>query len=180
LHSFSVIVSRPLNSALAFNHTIDEQNKKGGVMAEKYVGINALTGRVERFFISFIAPTYVVTVSGNTPCGHMLLNIGGHGGTYTHVLGGDRFPWINGYPYFMNQKGYERYLRENKRMELKRVQVNVPNPAKAKRKLNKLKYQQWFWKGLTDNCVSYVETILQAGGAGFDLQPNCPKYGKRR
>lgn len=102
----------------------------------------------------------------------MILNIGGHGGTYTHIAE------ASGYPYFMNQKGYERYLRENNKIELKRVRVNIPKPRQAKLKLEKLKYQRWTWMVLPNNCAHYVEEILQAGGCNFNLHYNCPAVGK--
>lgn len=143
-------------------------------MSEKYLGECSGNGRPEGFFISFLSPTYVITVNGSSlnPCGHMLLNVGGHGGTYTHIAE------VNGYPYFMNQKGYERYLAENGKIELKRERVIVPKPQKAKKKLQKLKYERWTWMILPNNCAHYVEEILQAGGSDFNLKTNCPKYGK--
>lgn len=78
----------------------------------------------------------------------------------------------------MNQKGYERYLYENNKIELKRVRVKIPNPQKAKRKLKQLTYQRWTWMVLPNNCVHYVEEILQAGGCDFNLKSYCPKIGK--
>jgi hypothetical protein len=102
----------------------------------------------------------------------MILNIGGYVGTYTHIAE------VNGYPYYMNQKGYERYLHENGKTELKRERVNVPYPEKAKRKLEQLKYERWTWMVLPNNCVRYVEEILHAGGCNFNLKSNCPAYGK--
>ncbi|MGD9213815.1 MAG: hypothetical protein PVJ84_03330 [Desulfobacteraceae bacterium] len=143
-------------------------------MSEGYVGECALNGHPEGFFISFLSPTFVITVNGNSlnPCGHMLLNIGGYGRIYTHIAD------VRGYPYFMNQKGYERYQLENNKIELSRVRVNIPNPQKAKLKLNQLKYQRWTWMVLPNNCVHYVEEILQAGGCDFNLKSNCPKIGR--
>lgn len=64
-------------------------------MSGKYAGECALNGRPEGFFISFLSPTYVVTVNGSSlnPCGHMLLNIGVYGKVYTHIAD------VRGYPY---------------------------------------------------------------------------------
>lgn len=143
-------------------------------MSEKYLGECAFKDRVESFFISFLSPTFVITVSGSSfnPCGHLILNLGGYGGTYTHIAE------VNGYPHFMNQNGYDRYLRENGKIELKRVRVNVPYPMKAKIKLEQLKYERWVWMVLPNNCAHYVEEILQAGGCNFELKSNCPTHGK--
>lgn len=121
-------------------------------------------------FINFIGPTYVVAVSGAkwNPCGHMLLNTGGIGGWYFHIC--ER----KGYPHHMDQAGYERYLLENRKIEIYRRYVPISNPTAAKRKLTELLNQKWRWFVLPNNCVHFVEEVVQAGGANFGLYSNCP------
>ena len=115
--------------------------------------------------------TYVVVVSGSSwnPCGHTILNVGGVNGHYLHIAG-------DGYarPYYMDAKGYQRYLSENKKKELSRQYVKVPKPLKAQQRLDELAAKPWLWMVLPNNCASFVEKILQAGGAEGGLYSNCP------
>jgi hypothetical protein len=114
--------------------------------------------------------TYVVVVSGAlwNPCGHMLLNTGGYGGWYFHVA--ER----KGNPRFMRENGYRRYLQEHERHELRRTRVHVPNPQGAQRKLDELLAKQWSWFLLPNNCASFVEDVVRAGGSSAGLYFNCP------
>jgi len=114
--------------------------------------------------------TYAVTVSGAAwnPCGHLLLNTGGRGGYYFHVAE------VRGRPKYMRQSGYERYLKENEKKELSRVSVKVPDPAAANRKLEELLLKKWTWFVLPNNCASFVEDVVQAGGSKAGLYSNCP------
>jgi hypothetical protein len=114
---------------------------------------------------------YAVTVSGAewNPCGHMLLNTGGIGGWYFHVAE------VRGRPRFMHQNGYLHYLRDNKKKELSRRHVVVPKPELAYAKLEELLRKQWTWFVLPNNCASFLEDVLQAGGANVGLYTNCPR-----
>lgn len=109
-----------------------------------------------------------IVVSGVTTCGHMLINTGGLHGWYFHVA---RF---RSYPRFMGYLGFLRYLKENKKRVLVRRSVSVTDPSAAALKLEELTAAKWTWGILPHNCVSFVEEILQAGGADFGLISNCP------
>src|SRR5437870_376003 len=85
------------------------------------------------------ANTYAVVVSGSGPnfCGHLILNVGGIDGLYMHVAG------IRTYPRQMDQAGYERYLKENGKRELRRFRVIIAYPNKAMLKLEELLAAKW-------------------------------------
>ena len=119
---------------------------------------------------------YAVVVSGAmlNPCGHLLLNTGGVGGWYFHVAD------LRGRPKFMDEKGYNLYLKENKKKELSRTFVRIPDPAASNRKLEQLLQEQWTWFILPNNCASFVEDVLQAGGTDAGLYSNCPSREKFR
>lgn len=111
--------------------------------------------------------TWLVVVSGDGPniCGHALLGAGGY---YFHIAG----PFNR--PYFMAQDGYRRYLDEGRKAELFRRRIILLDPAGAQRKLEELSVSKWLWLGIPNNCVSYVEEVLKAGGANDALISNCP------
>lgn len=113
---------------------------------------------------------FAVVVSGArwNPCGHMLLNTGGRGGWYFHVAE------VRGRPRFMNERGYRRYLEENGKRELSRVAVAIKDPGACNAKLEELLAKQWTWFLLPNNCVHFVEEVLQAGGTSAGLYSNCP------
>jgi hypothetical protein len=114
--------------------------------------------------------TYAVVVSGDklNPCGHLVLNLGGSVGNYFHVAG------IITKPRMMTQAGYERYMRENKKSELKRFKINILQSDKAMLKLEELLSRSWNWGVLPHNCASFVEEIVRAGGSAAGLYSNCP------
>ena len=114
--------------------------------------------------------TYAVVVSGSGPnfCGHLILNLGGRGGNYFHVAG------IVTQPRMMNQSGYDRYLRENRKSELQRFRVSITNRNAAMLKLEELLSARWAWGVLPHNCASFVEEIVFAGGSSAGLYSNCP------
>jgi hypothetical protein len=113
--------------------------------------------------------TYAVIVTGAAwnPCGHMLLNAGGRGGWYFHIA--ER----KGNPRFMREMGYLRYLREHKKQELRRTYIVVPHPEKAQARLEALLAKQWSWFAIPNNCVTFVEDVVQAGGSKAGLYSNC-------
>lgn len=73
----------------------------------------------------------VATGAKWNPCGHAILNAGGNGGHYFHIAG-------DGYvrPYYMTQNGYERYLSENKKREVRRRHVPLRRPDRAQTRLD--------------------------------------------
>lgn len=111
---------------------------------------------------------FVVVVSGASwnPCGHTLLNTGG--GWYFHAA--ER----KGNPRFMRERDYQRYLKEHQKRELRRIFVPVPDPEGAHFKLQELLAKQWSWFMLPNNCASFVEDVVQAGGSNAGLYFNCP------
>ena len=128
--------------------------------------------------------TQAVVVSGATwnPCGHMLLCAGSSSDTawYTHVAGiagddgGVHVAGVYGYPAFMREAGYQRYLRENGKKELRRMDAAIKDPAAAYRTLMQLMSNKWFWKVLPDNCAAFVREIVAAGGGDLTVMLNCP------
>jgi hypothetical protein len=69
---------------------------------------------------------------------------------------------------------YRRYLREHQKRELRRTFVSVPNPERAHQKLEELLAKKWSWFVLPNNCASFVEDVVQAGGSKAGLYMNCP------
>lgn len=113
---------------------------------------------------------HAIVVSGDGPnvCGHMLLNTGGRGGMYFHVSE------VYDYPKYMVEEGYQCYLRENEKEELGRFWVKLTDPEASRAKLEELLTEKWLWAVLPNNCVAFVETVFQAGGADFSSSTNCP------
>ena len=114
--------------------------------------------------------TNAVVVSGSGPnfCGHLILNLGGIGGRYLHVAG------LRTQPRIMTQAGYERYLRETGKTELRRFRVAISEPDAAMRKIDELLSTSWTWGVLPHNCASFVEDVVQAGGSSAGIYSNCP------
>jgi hypothetical protein len=111
--------------------------------------------------------TYVVVVSGDGPnfCGHMILHAGAF---YFHVAG-----W-NDPPRYMMANGFNRYLKETGKREIRRTFVKVPNPRGSHEKLEELLATKWRWLVLPHNCASFCEDVLAAGGSKAGLYSNCP------
>lgn len=128
--------------------------------------------------------TQAVVVSGASlnPCGHMLLCAGSNSqdAWYLHVAGiagttrGIHIPGVYGYPAFMREAGYRRYLMENKKHEIRRLDAQITNPSRAYARLLQLMANKWFWKVLPDNCASFVKEVVAAGGGNLTVLLNCP------
>lgn len=103
------------------------------------------------------ADASLVVVSGDGPnvCGHALLRAGVF---YFHIAGP-----LNR-PYFMTEQNYHQYSLEGRKRELFRRKIVLPNPAGVQLKLEGLSINRWLWLDIPNNCVSYVEEILEAGG----------------
>ena len=101
-----------------------------------------------------------VIVSGDGPniWGHMLLNTGGATGMYFQVAG------VLTRPRYMDEAGYQRYLEETGKTELRRIPVFIRNPAASQLKLEELLNQKWRWGAVVHNCETFVEDIILAGG----------------
>jgi len=112
--------------------------------------------------------TCAVIVSGDGPnfCGHALLHVGDS--WYFHIAGGYKVPK------FMHESGYMRYLKENNKREIRRWIVKLPNPDGAHSKLHELINKRWLWGILINNCATFVEEVLRAGGSNAGVYLNCP------
>ena len=115
---------------------------------------------------------FAVAVSGSGPnvCGHLLFFTPASGGYYFHVAGE-----LRGYPRYMDEAGYKRYLRENNKTELKRVRVDLPNPDGATLFIEDTLAEKWTWLVLPHNCVTFVEGVISAGGGNWSSGSNCPR-----
>jgi hypothetical protein len=58
--------------------------------------------------------------------------------------------------------------------EIRRWRIQIPDPAGAHRKLEELLAKQWRWLVLPNNCTSFVEEVVQAGGSKAGMYFNCP------
>lgn len=112
------------------------------------------------------AACVIVTGDRLNPCGHALLWADGH---YFHIAE------FHGRPKHMDEQGFQRYLSENGKSELGRHRRQLQWPNEAYVKLNELLIKPWLWMMLPNNCIVFVEEVLQAGGAtNFGLYSNCP------
>lgn len=114
--------------------------------------------------------TSAVTVSGDTwnPCGHMLLNVGADAGFYFHVAG------LRSQPKYMTSSGFQRYLAETGKTVLRRMVIHIDNPKGAQARLDERLSKPWLWAVVPNNCVAFVEDVVNAGGAKNSLYFNCP------
>jgi hypothetical protein len=67
-----------------------------------------------------------------------------------------------------------RYLKENKKTEIRRLYLDLPKPSEAKEYLCKLMAKEWTWMILPNNCVAFVEEVIKAGGGQWGSFSNCP------
>jgi hypothetical protein len=117
--------------------------------------------------------THIIVVTGDTPCGHALLNVGGREGYYIHVA-----PPVISRPRYMRETGYQRYLEEHGKRELKRQYVYLSKPEEAQKRLDFFMAAHWVWMGLPSNCASFVEEVIRAGGSQVGITWHCPAREK--
>ena len=117
--------------------------------------------------------SHVVAVSGTGPnvCGHLLFHAGAY---YFHVGTGDQLGGMRGYPKYMTKAGYQKYLKENKKKELRRVPVKISKPKAALAYIEEVMSNRWNWAVIPNNCVAFVEEVIQAGGSTWSSASNCP------
>ena len=125
--------------------------------------------------------TWAVVVSGASwnPCGHMLLCCGSssENSWYFQVAGqGIRELWgVRAHPKFMRgEAGFQRYLRENGKKEIRRLDATLRNPSGAYQRLMSYMADPWYWGVLINNCATFVREIVQAGGGNLSVILNCP------
>lgn len=87
---------------------------------------------------------------------------------YFHVAGRKDLPK------FVSESGYPRYLHENSKLEIRRWIVKVPNPEGAYQELLEVAIKKWPWYVVHNNCASFVEVVLEAGGSKAGMYLNCP------
>lgn len=126
-----------------------------------------------------LSDAYIIAVSGDGPniCGHLLLYSSKGGGYYFHVTGDPNAKGlgkVRGYPMYMNDAGYRRYLKETGKSELRRKPISLPNPDAAFLYIESLLAEKWTWGVLPHNCVAFVEAVIQAGGGNWGSYSNCP------
>ena len=85
------------------------------------------------------ASAVVVSGAGPNKWGHLLLNTGGVTGMYFQVAG------VIVRPRYMNAAGYQRYLNETGKKELKRISVFIPHPEASQLRLEQLLNERWSW-----------------------------------
>ncbi|MFD2520215.1 hypothetical protein [Emticicia soli] len=100
----------------------------------------------------------MIVVSGSTKYGHSLLYIPKNG-LYFQIAG------IHAYPTMMNELGYRRYLKENGKWELGRIIYALPQPEGAYYELMMSTSKKWVWGGVFNNCTTFVEEVIRAGGS---------------
>ncbi len=124
--------------------------------------------------------TQAVVVSGASwnPCGHMILCAGTSSSNswYFHVAGQGvaELYGVVAYPKFMREADYNRYLRENGKHEIRRLDAKITNPSKAYQKLTQFMISRWIWAILPNNCATFVKEIISAGGGDLTVMLNCP------
>jgi len=125
--------------------------------------------------------TWAVVVSGASwnPCGHMLFCCGTNSDDswYLHVAGqGVReVLGVWAYPKFMRgDANFYRYLADNGKREIRRIDVRMTNPSGAYTALMKYMADKWFWRVLPNNCVTFTRDLVVAGGGTLAVPLNCP------
>jgi len=114
--------------------------------------------------------TFAIVVSGDSwnPCGHLILKVGAVDSYYFHIAGAYARPKV------MRELGFKSYLRENRKRILSERPVKIPKPYAAQVKLEELMSKRWLWLMASNNCASFLEDIVQAGGSDAGLWLNCP------
>ena len=102
----------------------------------------------------------ILLVSGSGPnaWGHAILRLSKLG-PYAHV----HKPYD--YPDFMDS--IDEYLKTENKIIWDEIDIKVPNMDAAKQELDRVAQLKWFWKAVTDNCVSFAVQVLNAGGANI-------------
>ena len=102
------------------------------------------------------------------------------GGTDFQVATGDQYGGIHGFPRYMNEQGFQRYLKENHKSVLHRLTAPIPSPDAARTHLERRMSERWTWAVLPNNCVSFVEEVINAGGGEWASASNCPSVATAR
>jgi hypothetical protein len=127
------------------------------------------------------ANTWAVVVSGASwnPCGHMIFCCGTNSDDswYFHVAGQGVREAVGFYafPKFIrSDANFYRYLSENGKREIRRLDAKFTDPSSAYQKLIDYMSNKWFWGVLPHNCAAFAKEIITAGGGDLNVLLNCP------
>lgn len=113
----------------------------------------------------------IVSGDGVNACGHMLVRMPAEtGGTESVFHIGD----VHDFPYWMPASKFPLYLTDNKKKLLGRKSIVLPRSQDAEAYLSKTILDKWFWGAVANNCVSFCEEYISAGGADYTMWTNCP------
>jgi hypothetical protein len=113
----------------------------------------------------------IVSGSGPNLAGHMLMELpAAPGGTRSIFHIGA----VRDFPYWMKSSDFGRYLKENDKKELGRKHITLPKPRDAEAYLTKAIRTKWTWGGIINNCVSFCEEYIAAGGSSWSMRTNMP------
>ena len=125
--------------------------------------------------------TWAVVVSGASwnPCGHMLFCCGTNSSDswYLHVAGQGVREALGfyAYPKFMRgDANFQRYLTENGKHEIRRLDATISNPGGAYMTLMHFMSDKWFWGVLPHNCAAFAKEVIKSGGGNVQVLLNCP------
>jgi hypothetical protein len=104
----------------------------------------------------------VVSGSGINAAGHALLYVPKQG-LYFQIAG------VYTYPTMMDELGFKRYLTENSKRILGRNIYSLPSPAGAYNELMLSTSKKWVWGGVINNCATFVQDIIRAGGSSATI-----------
>ncbi|MFN7001418.1 MAG: hypothetical protein ACK4ST_15550 [Elioraea tepidiphila] len=113
----------------------------------------------------------IVSGSGPNLAGHMLMELPAEPGGTRSVF---HIAAVHDYPYWMAASEFPRYLKENGKTLLGRKTVPLPKPAEAEAYLAAAIGKKWFWGLVYNNCVSFCEEYIAAGGSTWSMRTNLP------
>lgn len=126
-----------------------------------------------------VVRTQKVGVENPNICGHVLLYIGGGMGHYFHLPGigvpdgGNRQSSLYQHPHYFPASEYEKYLTLDEKVEIGRYRMGIPRQEEARKQLEVACTEKRVYLLLPQNCVTFVEEILRAGGNYYNLN-QCP------
>jgi hypothetical protein len=119
----------------------------------------------------------IVSGSGPNIAGHMLMELPARAGGTKSVF---HIGAVRDYPYWMASSDYPRYLKEAGKTEIGRKFISLPKPGDAEIDLAKAIRTKWTWGGIINNCVSFCEEYIDAGGSEWSMWTNAPAVYKRQ
>jgi hypothetical protein len=114
----------------------------------------------------------VFVVSGSTSWGHALLYTASG---WFHIT-----EPFSTYPYhILGMDSFKQYIEENDKFVLGEIQItDVLDKDRLAGAIRRSLNRKWFWGGFFHNCLTYAETMLQAGRSKFKFKnTNFPTNG---